>query len=85
MASSLVDRRQIRAARAMLGWSQAELGAALGVNQRQVRFWERRLPKSPKKLVAIENAFLAQGIQLQATPIVGVHIAEPIDRLAGLS
>ena len=65
----LVDTRQLKAARALAGLTQQALGHALGVDGRQVRFWERRLPRSPRKLVAIETAFRAAGVAFSATPV----------------
>ena len=38
----LISCRQIRAARALIGWTQKDLGDAIGVHERQIRFWERR-------------------------------------------
>jgi DNA-binding transcriptional regulator YiaG len=69
---ALVACRQIRAARAMLGWTQSDLGRALGVDQRQVRFWERRLPSNRQKRRNIVLAFAAAGIEFTGTPAVGV-------------
>ena len=68
----LVACRQIRAARAMLGWTQSDLGRALGVDQRQVRFWERRLPSNRQKRRNIVLAFADVGIEFVASPGVGV-------------
>ena len=75
----LVNPRQIRAARALLGWTQADLGRALGIDQRIVRFHERRLPRNPKKLSALEEAFNTQGVELIATPTFGVRMAIAMD------
>ncbi len=68
----LVACRQIRAARALLGWTQSDLGKALGVDQRQVRFWERRLPSNRQKRRNIVLAFVAEGISFSGPPRVGV-------------
>jgi len=68
----LVDCRQIRAGRALLGWTQRDLGIALGVNERQIRFWERRLPSSELKGRKIVVAFAAAGVEFVASPGVGV-------------
>lgn len=69
MAGGLIDRRQIRAARGLLGWTQSDLGKEMGVDGRQIRFYEKRLPTSPRKLVAIETAFRAAGVAFSATPV----------------
>ena len=66
--AGLVETRQLKAARALAGLTQQALGQALGVDGRQVRFWERRLPKSPKKLSAIEAALEAHGVNASADP-----------------
>ena len=55
--------RQIRAARALLGWTQRDLGTALGVNERQVRFWERRIPANRSQLRKIVEAFAVAGVE----------------------
>ena len=69
MAHGLIDPRQIRAARGLLGWTQSDLGKALGVDQRIVRFHERRLPNSQRKLDAIEAAFRTAGVIFTSTPV----------------
>ena len=69
MTHSLIDRRQIRAARGLLGWTQSDLGKEMGVDGRQIRFYEKRLPTSPRKLVAIETAFRAAGVAFNANPV----------------
>ena len=72
---SLVDPRQIKAARALASWSQADLGQALGVHERQIRFWEKRVPSSPKKLNKIISAFALIGIEFSASPNIGVRFS----------
>lgn len=78
MVLGLVDRRQIRAARGLLAWTQKDLGAAIGVDQRLIRYWERRLPSSPKKRERIRKAFEANGVVFLDQPI-GVGFAPPPD------
>jgi len=46
----LVSTKQLKAARALAGLTQDQLGAAMGLNGRMVRFWERRIPTNPRKL-----------------------------------
>lgn len=68
----LVSRMQIKAARALIGWSQSDLGDVLGVNERQIRFWERRLPQRKSKLLALVRAFDAAGVIFTGLPTIGV-------------
>ncbi len=44
---NLVTGRQLRAARVLAGLTQRTLGAALGVDERAVRFWERKHEGDP--------------------------------------
>jgi len=71
----LVTVRQLKAARALAGLTQAGLGAAIGVHERQIRFWERRIPSNPRKRLMIEQALAERGVELTAHP-VGVRLAE---------
>lgn len=73
-ATSLVSCRQLKAARALAGWTQRDLGAAIGVDERQVRFWEKRIPKNSKKRNALEQAFLDAGVEFVSIPTVGVRL-----------
>ena len=72
-SNTLVSCLQIRAARALLGWTQRDLGAALGVDERQIRFWESRLPSSPGKLRTLTEAFRAAGVEFISAPTIGVR------------
>jgi transcriptional regulator with XRE-family HTH domain len=72
--SNLVNVRQLRAARTMAGLTQRGLGAALGVNERQIRFFERRLPRSSRKLAMIERALRDHGVLVFASPSPGALI-----------
>ena len=65
--------RQIRAARALIGWTQKDLGNAIGVDERQIRFWERRLPTNQTKLLALVEAFKAAGVEFISAPTIGVR------------
>ena len=47
LCNNLITGRQLRAARVLAGLTQRSLGAALGVDERQVRFWERRHHSKP--------------------------------------
>ncbi len=75
--SNLITGRQLRAARVLAGLTQKTLGAALGVDQRSVRFWERkhnRQPTSTYHLQRIEQALLAHGVRLIADPAPGAML-----------
>lgn len=60
---SMVTPAQIRAARALLGWKQAQLAEASGVSEMSIKNIERGVtdPRS-STLAAIEAAFLAHGV-----------------------
>jgi len=75
-APNLVNCRQLRAARVLAGLTQRGLGAALGVDERQIRFWERRIPTNSRKAARIEQALLANGVALFTEPTAGARIAE---------
>jgi len=72
---NLVSTKQLKAARALAGLTQDELGAAMGLNGRMVRFWERRIPTNPRKVARIEQALLANGVALFSEPTAGVRLA----------
>ena len=72
---NLINPRQLRAARTMSGLTQRGLGVALGVDERQIRFWERRIPSNPRKVAHIEQALLANGVALFAEPTAGARLA----------
>ena len=69
----IISCRQIRAARALIGWTQKDLGNAIEVNERQIRFWERRLPTNQMKLQTLIEAFKAAGVEFISTPTIGVR------------
>jgi transcriptional regulator with XRE-family HTH domain len=73
ISMELVSCRQIRAARALIGWTQRDLGEVLGVDERQIRFWERRLPTNPKKLGTLIEVFKAAGVEFISSPAIGVR------------
>ena len=74
--SGLATGSQLRAGRALAGLTQRGLGAVMGVDERQVRFWERRIPTQSRKRAAIERAFADRGVVFFATPTVGVRLVE---------
>jgi hypothetical protein len=56
-----------------------DLAAALGVNERAVRFWERkrdRKPTSAPNDARIEQALIERGVILFAEPTLGARLAE---------
>lgn len=65
--SALRERREfaskVRAARAILGWSQAELGIRVGITQRSINRLEKAdVDVRRSTAVAIETAFRDEGI-----------------------
>ena len=78
-AHNLVTGLQLRAARTLAGMTQRDLAAALGVNERAVRFWERkrdRKPTSSPNDTRIEQALSDRGVILFAEPTPGARLAE---------
>ena len=47
-SKNLVTGRQLSAARVLAGLTQRTLGAVLGVDERAVRFWERKHDRRPQ-------------------------------------
>ena len=72
----LVSCRQLKAARALAGLTQRGLAQEIGVDERQIRFWERRIPTSPKKRASITRALGVHGIVCLSKPSIGVCLAE---------
>jgi len=70
----LVSCRQLKAARALAGLTQRGLAQAIGVDERQIRFWERRIPTSPKKRATIKQALQTHGVIFSSHPSVGVSL-----------
>ena len=78
-AHNLVTGLQLRAARTLAGMTQRDLAAALGVNERAVRFWERkrdRRPTSAPNDARIDHALNDRGVILFTDPTPGVRLAE---------
>jgi transcriptional regulator with XRE-family HTH domain len=79
MTLNLVTGRQLRAARVLAGLTQQGLAGELGVNERAVRFWERkhdRPPTSSPNLRRIEEALHRRGVICFAKPTPGIRLAE---------
>jgi transcriptional regulator with XRE-family HTH domain len=77
--SNLVTGRQLRAARVLAGLTQRGLAGELGINERAVRFWERkhdRPPTSTPNLRRIEEALQRCGVTCFAKPTPGIRLAE---------
>lgn len=72
--NSLVACAQLKAARGLAGWTQADLANVIGVNERQIRFWEKRIPGNQKKRRAIEHILFQAGIELISHPTIGVRL-----------
>jgi len=71
---SLATCRQLKAARAFAGWTQRDLGSALGVNERQIRFWEKRIPTNVRKRQMLEHVFEDAGVEFVSDPTIGVRM-----------
>ena len=81
--TNLVNGRQLRAARVLAGLTQRTLGATLGVDERAIRFWERkkdRRPTSAPNDARIEQALLDHGVILFAEPTPGARLCEKSSR-----
>jgi hypothetical protein len=76
---NLVNFRYLRASRVSAGLTRRTLGAAFGVGERSVRFWERkhdRRPTSAPNDARIEQALLDHGVILFAEPTPGARLAK---------
>jgi transcriptional regulator with XRE-family HTH domain len=74
---NLVTGRQLRAARVLAGLTQKTLGEALGVDERAVRFWERKHDRKPTGApndARIEQVLLERGVILFADPTPGARL-----------
>ncbi len=82
-SKNLVTGRQLRAARVLAGLTQRTLGAALGVDERAVRFWERkhdRRPTSAPNDARIEVVLLDHGVILFSQPTPGARLANGVKK-----
>ena len=76
-ASNLVTGRQLRAARVLAGLTQRTLGSALGVDERSIRFWERKHDRRPtnfRNAVRIEACLNKHGVVIFSSPTPGVRL-----------
>jgi transcriptional regulator with XRE-family HTH domain len=66
---------KVRAARALLGWSQAELGQRVGVTQRSInRLEQAGVDVRRSTAVAIEGVLRDEGISFEFVPSGGFRI-----------
>jgi DNA-binding transcriptional regulator YiaG len=80
---NLCTGRQLRAARVLAGLTQRTLGAALGVDERAVRFWEARTDRRPTGAPndrRIEVVLLNHGVILFAEPTPGARLATGVKK-----
>jgi hypothetical protein len=56
-SNNLITGRQLRAARALAGMTQRDLAGVLGVNERAVRFWERKhdRPQHRRRMMRVSS------------------------------
>jgi DNA-binding transcriptional regulator YiaG len=73
MSPKLVSTKQLKAARALAGLTQKQLAHIIGVDERQIRFWEKRIPTSRCKRVLLERALEMRGVECFASPHIGVR------------
>ena len=80
MTSSIVTGSQIRAARALLGWTQARLAQASGLHPNAVAYWENHdeIPtgdwREPVACRRIRKALLEAGVEFLQLPLLGVRL-----------
>ena len=76
----IVTGAQIRAARALLGWTRAELATAANLHRNAVAYWERRatIPtghyREPHACRLIRKALLVAGVEIFMAPAPGVRL-----------
>ena len=75
---NIVSSRQLRAARALAGVTQAKLSSEAGFGPRAAKYWERwgdEAPTTlPSTLKAIEAVLLRHGVEVFAEPSPGCRI-----------
>ena len=68
---------QSRAARGLLGWSEADLAAKVGLDERLVRDFEGGYGDPPSgQIEALRSALCTAGAVFTESPTQGVHLAE---------
>jgi DNA-binding transcriptional regulator YiaG len=73
-APKLISTQQLKAARALAGLTQKDLGHIMGVDERQIRFWEKRIPTNGRKRRLLEKALEKAGIECFSDPQIGVRV-----------
>jgi predicted transcriptional regulator len=69
---------QIRGARAVLNWSQTELGARAGLTQRSIHRLEQGATDIRRSTaLAVEHVLMEEGIQFEQMPDSGFRIVIP--------
>ena len=79
----MVSSSQIKAARAMLGWSAIELAGRSGVGSASIKRYEVQagVPvANTKNLMAIRNTFEEAGIEFTGDPLVNPGVTLRIKR-----
>jgi hypothetical protein len=77
----IVSGAQIRAARGLLGWTQARLARASGLHPNAIAYWEghKDIPtgiwREPVACRRIRAALLEVGVEFLQLPVVGVRLA----------
>jgi transcriptional regulator with XRE-family HTH domain len=82
-SGNLCTGRQLRAARVLAGLTQRTLGAALGLNERAIRFWEARTDRRPTSAPndrRIEEVLLDHGVVLFSQPTPGARLAAGVKK-----
>jgi transcriptional regulator with XRE-family HTH domain len=77
--SNLATGQQLRAARVLAGLTQRQLGRALNIDERSIRFWERkkdRRPTSAPNDARIEEVLLSHGVILFSEPTPGARLVQ---------
>jgi transcriptional regulator with XRE-family HTH domain len=80
--SNRITSPQIRAARALLGWSGNELARLSGVGLATIRRYEKEdglMAANPNVLQAIKNIFEEAGIEFTGDPLVNPGVILHLD------
>jgi hypothetical protein len=76
--SNIVSGRQLRAARALTGLTQAEFSIETGFKPRACRYWEGRGDNppttTPQSLAAIEAVLRRHGVEVFSEPTPGCRL-----------
>jgi hypothetical protein len=76
-AAPAMSPAQSRAARGLLGWSEADLAGKVGCDERLVREFEAGYGDPPSgQIEALRSALATAGIVFSESPTPGVHLGE---------